>query len=204
MNKKVIFISILTIIALVILALFSFGPLSEKRKAAGINPSSLKPVSTETASKGNVSVALNLYLNRDAVENYYGVQLPQKWNVVAGNKAGSYSVSFSSGNGTVELMDVPDNSTLELFILSQQEPQLKKTISGYHRVDYKKLSVSGNEVYELTYQSTKDNETYKTLKTYITGSDQACVLTFSVKQASFNETQALLDSIIQSFRWENK
>jgi len=204
MNKKIVLIFILTIIALAILALFSFGPLSEKRKAAGINPSSLNPVSTETANKGDASVVLNLYCNRDAVENYYSVQLPQKWSVNAGKKAGSYSVVFSDGNGTVELMDVPDNSTLELFILSQQEPQLKKTILGYHRVDYKKLSASGNEAYELTYQSTKNSETYETLKTYIAGSDQAGVLTFSVKQSSFNETYPLLNSIIQNFKWENK
>ncbi|MCX5698634.1 MAG: PsbP-related protein [Candidatus Omnitrophica bacterium] len=204
MNKKVIFIFILTIIALVILALFSFGHLSDKRNAAGINPSSLKPVSTETANKENASVAWNLYRNRDVVENYYSVQLPQKWNVNAGKKAGSYSVNFSDGNGTVVLMDVPDNSTLELFILSQQEPQLKKAIPGYHRVDYKKILVSGNEAYELIYQNTKDNEAYETLKTYIAGSDQAGVLTFTVKQSSFNETYSLLNLIIQNFKWENK
>jgi hypothetical protein len=118
MNKKVIFVFILTIIALVILTLFSFGPLSNKRNAAGINPSSLKPVHAETASKGNVSIAWNLYRNRDLRENYYSVQLPQKWSVSAGKKAGSYIVNFSDGNGTISLMDVPDNSTLELFILS--------------------------------------------------------------------------------------
>lgn len=102
------------------------------------------------------------------------------------------------------LIDVPDNSTLELFILSQQEPQFKKTISGYHRIDYKKLSVQRNEAYQLTYQSRKDNETYETLRTYIAGSDQAGVITFTVKQSSFNEIYPLLNSIIQTFRWENK
>lgn len=65
MNKKVIFLFILTIIALVILALFSFGPLSNKHTTAGINPSSLKPVHAATASRGNVSIAWNLYRNRD-------------------------------------------------------------------------------------------------------------------------------------------
>jgi len=204
MNKKVIFVIILTIIALIILALFSFVPLSNKRNAAGINPLSLKPVPAETANKRNTSVSWNLYRNRNLKENYYSVQLPQKWSVNAGKRPGSYIVNFSGGNGTVGLMDVPDNSTLELFILSQQEPQFRKRISGYHRIDYKELSVQNNEAYQLTYQSRKDNETYKTLKTYIGGSDQAGVLTFTVKQSSFNETYPLLNSIIQNFRWENK
>lgn len=204
MNKKVIFLFILTIIALVILALFSFGPLSNKHTTAGINPSSLKPVHAATASRGNVSIAWNLYRNRDLRENYYRVQLPQKWSVNSGKRPGSYIVNFSGGNGVVGLIDVPDNSTLELFILSQQEPQFKKTISGYHRIDYKKLSVQRNEAYQLTYQSRKDNETYETLRTYIAGSDQAGVITFTVKQSSFNEIYPLLNSIIQTFRWENK
>jgi len=204
MNKKVIFIFILTIIALVILALFSFGPLSNKRNAAGINPASLKPVPAEMASKRNASASWNLYRNRDLKENYYSVQLPQKWSVSAGKRPGSYIVNFSGGNGIVGLMDVPDSSTLELFILSQQEPQFKKTISGYHRINYKKLSVQNNEAYQLIYQNTKDNETYETLKTYIAGSDEAGVLTFTVKQSSFNGTYPLLNSIIQNFRWENK
>jgi hypothetical protein len=204
MNKKVILIFVLTIIALVILTLFSFGPLSYKRNAAGVNPSSLKPVNSGTASKSNATVSWNIYRNRDVRENYYSVQLPKNWHVSAGKKAGSYAVAFSDGNGTAELMDVPDNSTLELFILSQQEPQLKKTISGYHRLDCKKLSVQVNEAYQLTYQSKRDNEAYETLKTYIAGSDQAGVITFTVRQSSFNEIYPLLNSIIQNFKWENK
>jgi len=204
MNKKVILIFVVTIIALVILTLFSFGPLSNKQNAAGINPSSLKPVNSQTANKGNASITWNLYHNRDLKENYYSVQLPQGWITNAGKKAGSYSVNFPDGNGTVELMDVPDTSTLELFILSQQEPQFKKTISGYNRIDYKKLSIQNNEAYQLIYRSSKDNEAYETVITYIAGSDMAGFLEFTVKQSSFNETLPLLDSIIQNFKWENK
>jgi hypothetical protein len=204
MNKKVIFIFVLTIIALIILALFSFGPLSSRRNAAKINPASLKSTPSKTVHKGNASIAWNLYRNRDLRENYYSVQLPQKWNVSSGKKAGSYIVIFSGGNGTVGLIDVPDNSTLELFILSQQEPQFKKTISGYRRVDYKKLSIQNYEAYQLIYQSRKDNEAYDTVKTYIAGPDQAGALTFTVKQSSFNESYPLLNSIIQNFRWENQ
>ncbi len=202
MNKKVILIFILTIISLIILTLFSFGPLSIRRNAAGINPLSLKPI--QTAERSNVSIASSLYRNRDVRENYYSIQLPQSWHVSAGKKAGSYAVIFSSGNGTIALIDVPDNSTLELFILSQQEPQLKKTVLGYRRIDYRKLSIQGNEAYQLTYQSSKNKKIYETLKTYIAGSDQAIVMTFTVKQSSFNETTSLLNSVLQNFRWENK
>ncbi len=204
MNKKVIFIFILTIVALVILALFSFGPLSSKHNVARINPSSLKPAFLGTAHKGNASTAWNLYRNRDVRENYYSAQLPQSWQVSAGKRPGSYAVVFPGGNGTVALMDVPDNTTLELFILSQDEPRLKKIVSEYHRLDYKKLLIQNNTVYQLIYQSKNDSEVYETIKTYITGSDQAGVITFTAKQASFNESYSVFNAVIQSFRWENK
>lgn len=204
MNKRVILIFIMTIIVLIILVLFSFGPLSYKRNAARINPSSLKPAFLGTAHKGNTSAAWNLYRNRDLKENYYSAQLPQGWQVIAGKHPGSYAVVFPGGNGTVALMDVPDNTTLELFILSQDEPRLKKTVTDYHRLDYKKLSIHNNEAYQLTYQSKKDNEAYETIKTYITGSDQAGVIIFTAKQSSFNKTYPVFNAVIQSFRWENK
>ena len=51
MNKKVIAILLLTIGALVVLYLYSFGPLSYKRTAAQVNPASLKP-----ATAGNVTI----------------------------------------------------------------------------------------------------------------------------------------------------
>jgi len=204
MNKKVILIFILTIIALIVLTLFSFGPLANRRKAAKINPASLEPVKAQTADKGNASTSWNLYRNRDMRENYYGIQLPQEWNVGAGKRAGSYDVNFFGGKGTIVLIDVPDNSTLELFILSQQEPQLKITIPGYSRIDYKKLSIQGNEAYQLTYQSKTDNGNFETLKTYIAGADQAIVLTFIVNQASFNQALPLLNSVVRNFRWENQ
>jgi hypothetical protein len=204
MNKKIIFIFILTIAALLILTLFSFGPLSSKRNAARINPSSLKPAFLGTAHKGNASTAWNLYRNRDLKENYYSAQLPQDWRVIAGKHPGSYAVVFPGGNGPVALMDVPDNTTLELFILSQAEPRLKKNVTEYHRLDYKKLSIQNNAVYQLIYQSKKDSEAYETIKTYITGSDQAGVITFTAKQSSFKKNYPVFNAVIQSFRWENK
>jgi hypothetical protein len=203
MNKKVVIIFALTIIAIVVLALYSFGPLSYKRTEAKINPDSLKPISSEKTAVSNKNIVLNVYHNKDLKENYYTVKFPQNGQVQAGKKTGSYSFSYNEIKGTAELMDVPDNTTLELYILSQEEPKLKKII-GYKREEYKKLAINGNESYQLTYASKISGEDYKTIRTYIVGQDMAIVMTVYGKQSIFADMQNISSLVFNSLRWENK
>jgi hypothetical protein len=203
MNKKVVIIFALTIIVIIVLALYSFGPLSYKRTEAKINPDSLKPISSEKTAVSNKNIVLNVYHNKDLKENYYTVKFPQNGQVQAGNKTGSYSFSYNEIKGTVELMDVPDNTTLELYILSQDETKLKKII-GYKREEYKKLTINGNDAYQLTYASKINGEDYKTIRTYVVGQDMAIVMTVSSKQSIFADMQHISSLVFNSFRWENK
>jgi hypothetical protein len=204
MNKKVIFIFVVTILALIILYLYSFGPLAGKRAGIKPNPLSLRPTQSEKLTIGNKNQTFNTYYNKDSKENYYSVKLPQDWGVQAGKKPGSYSVNFPDGNGMVELMDVPDNTTLELYVLSQKEPRLKGSLNGYKRTDYKTMLVNNNESYQLTYTSETNGETYQTIRTYFSGQDNAGVITLSTKQKEYTSMQPLFASIINSFQWENK
>ena len=203
MNKKVIVVFALTVIAIIVLTLYSFGPLSNVRKRAKMNPESLKSVSSEKTAVSNKSIVLNAYHNRDLRENYYTIKFPQVAQIHAGNKPGGYSLNYNGIKGTVELMDVPDNTTLELYILSQDEPKLKKII-GYKREDYKKLIINGNESYQLTYASKINGEDYKTIRTYVVGQDMAIVITVSSPQSDFTDMQNIASLVFNSFRWENK
>jgi hypothetical protein len=200
MNKKIIIIFALTIIALVILWLYSFGPLASTR-VAKVNPVSLKATSQQTAINGQNTV-FNVYHNKDLAENFYTIKFPQSWQLQTGSPAGSYRFVFDKGSGSAELQDVSDNTTLELFVLSQSEPNLKKTLINYLRLDYKKISVNNNDAYQLTYQNTINNTTYKTIKTYIAGLDHATVITLSSEAQSFANLQPVFDSILNSFQWE--
>jgi hypothetical protein len=204
MNKKVIFIFILALIAIVVLYLYSFGPLSGQRISHNVNPASLKPVQSEPVTVNNKPQIFNNYHNKDLQENFYTVKLPQEWQVQAGNAVGSYTLHYSDGYGAVELMDVPDNSTLELYVLSQEEPKLKNTLTEYKRADYTKTAVNNNEAYQLTYTSTANGQTFQTVRIYIAGQDHAGVITLSVSQKDYDNLKALFNSIIISFQWENK
>jgi len=203
MDKKVIFIFILTIIALGYLAYYSFGPSSTNRLGPSVNPESLKP--TQTVTNAQNSKTLDVYHNKDVAENFYAVSIPVSWKIQSSaSQAGKYEFNFSGGTARVELMDVPDNSTLELFVLSQEEPKLKTSLAGYKRIDYRKLNISGNDAYQLTYHSDVNGIIYECIRTYITGSDQAAVITFSLPETKAASNQDTFSLATNSFSWENK
>ena len=195
MNKKVITVAVAAVAALVVLYLYSFGPLAKQRHAARPRAESLKPAAS--AVLGTVA-----FHNRDSRENYYGITVPRAWQTKAGEKPGSYSFSFGAGTGAIELMDVPDNSTLELYILSQDEPRLKAAAPGYTRQDYRKQTVGGVEAFRLAYRSLTDGTEYENVREYVTGQDMAGVMAFTVPRADSSSRPAI-DSVIAGFRWEN-
>jgi len=202
MNKKVIAIFVIAIIALVMLWAYAFGPLAGTG-VIRINPSSLKPTVTQT-TVSNQNITFNVYHNKDLIENFYTIKFPQTWQLQSNNEVGCYHFVFDNGSGSAELQDVADNTTLELFVLSQEEPIFKKTIAGYNRLDYKKTSVNGNDAYQLTYHSTASGTDYETVRTYITGPDHAAVVTLTAKQSDFANMQPLFASILNNFQWENR
>jgi hypothetical protein len=204
MNRVVLVIIVLTIVALVVLTLFSFGPLSGARKRARINPTSLRPTTSEQVVVSSRSLSFSVYHNRDLVENFYAIKLPQDWQLQKGGEPGKYSLTFSGGTATVELLDVPDNTTLELYVLSQEEPRLKRTVPGYEREGYKKVTVDGNDAYQLAYGSKINREDYRTICTYVIGQDKAGIITLTAKQSTFAGLEAVYSSIIESFHWEKK
>jgi hypothetical protein len=195
MNKKVVAVIIAAVAALVVLYLYSFGPLARQRHAARPRPESLKPAAS--AVQGTVA-----FHNRDARENCFGITVPKAWQAKAGEKPGSYSFSFGAGTGTVELMDVPDNSTLELYVRSQEEPRLKATVPGYARLNYAKQTVAGVEAFRLAYRSQTNGTEYENVREYFTGQDMAGVMTFTVPRAD-SLARPAIDSVITTFRWEN-
>ncbi len=202
MNKKVIAVFILTIIALAVLWAYSFGPFS-RVVTIRVNPASLNPTPQQNIVESK-SISFNVYHNRDLSENFYTIKFPQTWQPKQNSSAGSYHFIFDNGSGSTELQDISDNTTLELFVLSQQEPSLKKTIAGYSRINYQKISVNGNDSYQLIYHSTANGTDYETVRTYIAGLDHAAVVMLTSKQPDFANIQPLFGSILNSFQWENK
>ncbi len=203
MNKPIIVVLVLTVAAVALLALYSFGPLAQHRGGARLNPSSLKPVPSAGTTEAAADTSRVAFHNRDARENYYTVSFPAGWHIGAGAAPGSYSVSLDKGTCTVELMDVPDNTTLELYVLSQEEPRLRKMATAYKRVGYEHLQIGGWDAYQLVYQSKIGKENAQTARTYIAGPDMAAVMTIATNQSDFAGIEPDFVSVQKSFHWEN-
>jgi hypothetical protein len=199
MNKKVVSIIILAVIALGIVYLYSFSPLANRGQAVQPNPESLKPTTGQGATQG-----MSEYHNGDLKENYYRISFPQTWQVKSGAALGSYLFSFNIGTGSTELVDVPENTTLELFVLSQEEPRLRREVLGYERKSYQKLTIGGSDSYQLKYASTLNGEQYENVRIYITGQDRAGVITMTVLEKEFTSFGQAVDAVITSFKWENQ
>ncbi len=202
MNKKVIIIIVLTIAALLVVYLYSFGPLAKTRLNHSVNQQSAQPT-TEKVNLNNQQVSFNTYHNKDTKENYYSVKTPADWQIGQASVPGNYNFTASNVVAQTETMDVSDNTTLELYVLSQEEPRLKKEIIGYKKIDYQKVSINGSQAYQLTYQATESGKINTVIKTYITGADKAGVVTVTVPQDKFTAELPVLTLFINSFTWEN-
>ncbi len=202
MNEKVIVIFILTFVALGFLTFYTFGPSSTTRIGPQINPESLKPVKVEVTNQNKESFVE--YHNKDITENFYSVRIPQSWQIQTNiSHPGGYDFLYDKGTAKIELMDVPDNSTLELFILSQEEPRLKSLLPGYERIGYQQIKVNGYDAYQLSILSDANGIRDESIKTYITGPDQAAVFTYSLQQDMVASLQETFNLVTNSFHWEN-
>jgi hypothetical protein len=200
MDKKIVFILIITLVAIGFLTIYTFAPQLIAHSGPQVNPESLKPGPATTVGQNNVT--LQTFHNKDLTENFYVVSVPKSWMIQPSASPGEYDFGFNNGTTKTELMDVPDNTTLELFVLSQQESMLKNSLSGYKRIGYQKLNVSNNDAYQLAYLSNVSSVEYETIKTYITGPDHAAVITFSLPQTMAAQLQSEFDLVIGSFSWE--
>ena len=68
--------------------------------------------------------------NHEKIENFHYIQFPSNSTVLHGNESGSYVSKFSKGVSSVGLIDIPDNSNVELYELTSNF--LMRYISIFH------------------------------------------------------------------------
>ena len=68
----------------------------------------------DTASSDNSNATgkkkLNIFENRDKLENYYSIKFPTEAVVVHGDKTGSYVARSNDGDFSSRLQDIPDDT----------------------------------------------------------------------------------------------
>jgi len=166
---------------------------------AGIkNASILSPQSTN-------GFQMSSFENKDKQENYYSIEFPSVSTVVHGKDLGSLEAKLPQGIvASTGLVDIPDTSDVQNFILTQVEPSLKSSLANYQRISIDQSSIGERKSWTLTY--TWDNKTtqenMKTVKTFIGGQDNTAEIEFSATSKNLADGyNSIILLVTKSFQW---
>lgn len=141
------------------------------------------------------------YENKDMPENYYSINFPSKYVVKHGDKPGSLISDVTNATFTVNLQDIPDDSTLDLYVLTNIEPSLNASQSNYQRTNFEKFDLNNNKALELSYAYENLTKSNKSIKTFIEGQDQAAVITLTSPSKEYLSYNSTVNNVLNSFRW---
>jgi hypothetical protein len=154
MDKFRVIVITLGVLTLITFSLYNFGYYlspSMPQSGAKVNPvkseSVMDTINKDTTvsspqnqiqtgrifSSSNLSSSLKMatYENREKPENYYSIQFPNSIRVVHGKEPGEYLGKSLKGTISVELVDIPDDSNVELFILNQYQALLRILVKRF-------------------------------------------------------------------------
>jgi hypothetical protein len=226
MDKARIIILSLSAVVIIGFSLYSFGSYSTSPKAG----TKIQPVRMSASAPAGVvnkrllqqqqenpnstlsqfpttAAAMNTYENRDKPENYYSIQFPSNAVVEHGKDPGSYVIKLPSNTATfsVGLLDVPDTSNVQLYMLTQEEPSLKSSLQHYKLIKSNQFTIGGNRAWDLIYTWENSTVPMESVKTFVEGSDNAAVLTDSASAPEFiKNSDVFANQVLQSFRWLGK
>jgi hypothetical protein len=172
----------------------------------GANNSSIakqdvQDTSSSAGSNANGNKTLNIYENRDKRENYYSIKFPAAAAVVHGDKAGSYVARTNDGLFTSRLQDIPDDTNVQLYILTHDEPQLNSSLTAYGQVSFNQLTIGQQRGWNLVYTWKNGTSEMESARTYVEGPDEAMVIEFTAPAQEFAKNEPLMTAVRESFQW---
>lgn len=201
MDKSRILIVVAGIAIIVGFSVYSFGSYSTAPKAG----TQQSPVKSAVTSGGSVApTTVSTFENRENPGNFYSIQFPGGADVTHGNASGSYIVKMPKGIFSVQLVDIPDTSNVQLYLLTQIQPSLKSYLQDFNRIGYDQSNVGGHRAWDLTYTWNNRTIGMESMKTVVEGSDHAASITFSAPRQEFadrNAMSSLVKSVVESFHW---
>ena len=162
------------------------------------NPIALAGKNASNASSS--SMIMNIFANKDLPENFYSISFPQSTILTHGKNPGSFVAKFQNLFSSIDLQDIPDDSNVNLYMLTVAKPNLKM-LPDYKELSSNQFKIGNNRAYDIKYTWSNSSEQLETLKTFIEGKDQAAVVTFSGPVQDYNKNNSTLNSILHSFNW---
>jgi hypothetical protein len=202
MNKSRILIIVAGVVIIVAFSLYTFGSNSTEPKP-GTKANPVNSVA-QVGSAGPASSTASTFVNRENPGNFYSIQFPTKASVEHGNGSGSYIAKLPQGVFSVQLVDIPDTSDVQLILLTQIQPALKSSLQDFNRVGYNQFTVGGHRAWDLTYTWKNATIGMESIKSIVEGSDHAAAITFSGARQMFgdqNTNSTVIRPVVESFHW---
>jgi hypothetical protein len=102
---------------------------------------------------------------------------------------------------TVGFLPRGDAKDLKAYVASQLK-HLESSLRGYKVKGTRDAEVGGAKAIVVEQQATLDNETIAQVQTYVDDGQQVVVLTASSRPGSKQTAQALMESVVKSFKRE--
>ena len=102
------------------------------------------------------------------------------------------------------MIDIPDDSNVELFILTNIKPSLESSLDSFKQINFSPLSIDGHRAWELAYTWKNNTTPMTSLKTIVEGADEANAITYSGELKQFiNQglNSTLIQPVLKSFHW---
>ena len=152
----------------------------------------------------NTNIELATYENREKPENFYSIHFPTHMNVIHGDKPGSLVAESPQGVFSVDLVDIPDDSNVELYLLTNVKPSLESALQNFTQIKFSSASVGDNRAWELAYTWKNATTVMRSLKTFVEGQDEATAITYTgtyPQLIHMNINSTLIQPVLQSFHW---
>lgn len=171
---------------------------------SSLNQTSGTPQGNQTShsTPGNASsVTLSVYENRDMFENYYSIEFPSDTTVIHGSKPGNLVASKEGVVFMSRLEDIPDDTTVQLHIITHDEPELKASLKDYSQVSFNQSTIGKNRAWSLVYTWQNGTAEMESSRTYVEGQDQAMVIECTTPSQEFGKSDAIRNAVTESFQW---
>jgi hypothetical protein len=221
LDKYHVIVVVIGVAVIMAFSLYTLGSYTTKPKA-GTKVEPVKNLATTTVinSSSNIqkytkgasrspspSIPMATFENREKIENFYSIQFPSKSTVVHSNASGSYTAKLPNGLFSVGLVDIPDNSNVQLYIITQVQSSLKSSLQDFNPVSFNQLNIGGQRAWKLVYTWKNGTKEMGSVKTYVEGSDNAAAITFSGPRYEFIDqtlNSTVIRPVTESFHWIGK
>lgn len=144
------------------------------------------------------------YENREKPENFYSIQFPTDMNVIHGNQPGNLIAESPQRAFSVDLVDIPDDSNVELYLLTRVKPSLESSLQNFTELKFSSTTVGANRAWELAYTWKNSTSMMGSIKTFVEGQDEATAITYTGNYQQLNDKNVnltLIQPVLQSFHW---